>query len=114
MPQSYGVDKKGRAGDVVEVVATGGAPVVLGAGRTVHHRGDRMVIKLAHCKGHWGISRSGFDGLIGYHGIHQLSPMFSLLVSVSGGGEGNMHRMSGREQERLSVLAFLKPQPPDP
>ena len=57
MPQSYGVDKKGRAGDVVEVVATGGAPVVLGAGRTVHHRGDRMVIKLAHCKGHWGISR---------------------------------------------------------
>ena len=106
MSQSYGVDKKGRAGDVVEVVATGGAPVVLGAGRTVHHRGDRMVIKLAHCKGHWGISRwvRQFNRSIGYHGIHQLSPMFSLLVSVSGGGEGNMHRMSGREQERLTVL----------
>ena len=34
--------------------------------------------------------------------------MFSLLVSVSGGGEGNMYRMSGREQERLTVLR-LKP-----
>ena len=56
------MDKKGWAGDVVEVVATGGSPVVLGAGRTVHHRGDRMVIEFAHCKGHWEISRCGFGG----------------------------------------------------